>query len=114
VSIIHPTASFGAVSLIFPIPNDSGGPRGANSGSSGYRKTRKSLISSGFSDTYPSTPFLRVRVVDQPVVQRGWLVVDDIQIPSVYELFHFLKRESSVALEEVAVRTAFFPPDQSG
>jgi hypothetical protein len=52
--------------------------------------------------------------VDQPVVQRGWLVVDDIQIPSVYELFHFLKRESSVALEEVAVRTAFFPPDQSG
>jgi len=38
----------------------------------------------------------------------GWLVVDDIQIPSVYELVHFLKRESSVALEEVAVRTAFF------
>jgi hypothetical protein len=34
--------------------------------------------------------------------------VDDIQIPSVYELFHFLKRESSVTLEEVAVRTAFF------
>jgi hypothetical protein len=32
----------------------------------------------------------------------------DIQIPSVYDLFHFLKRESSVALEEVAVRTAFF------
>ncbi len=38
----------------------------------------------------------------------GWLVVDDIQIPSVYELFHFLRGESSVALEEVAVRTAFF------
>lgn len=38
----------------------------------------------------------------------GWLIVDDIQIPSVYELFHFLKREPSVALEEVAVRTAFF------
>ena len=38
----------------------------------------------------------------------GWLVVDDIQIPSVYELFCFLKRESSVAMEEVAVRTAFF------
>jgi len=38
----------------------------------------------------------------------GWLVVDDIQIPSVYELFHFLKKESSVVLEEVAVRTAFF------
>jgi hypothetical protein len=38
----------------------------------------------------------------------GWLVVDDIQIPSVYELFRFLKLEPSVALEEVAVRTAFF------
>jgi len=38
----------------------------------------------------------------------GWLVVDDIQIPSVYGLFHFLKSESSMVLEEVAVRTAFF------
>ena len=38
----------------------------------------------------------------------GWLVMDDIQIPSVYELFQFLKAESSVVLEEVAVRTAFF------
>jgi precorrin-6B methylase 2 len=38
----------------------------------------------------------------------GWLVVDDIQIPSVHELFRFLKRESQVTLEEVVVRTAFF------
>ncbi len=38
----------------------------------------------------------------------GWLVVDDIQIPSVYELFRFLEKESSVVLEEIAVRTAFF------
>ena len=38
----------------------------------------------------------------------GWLVLDDIQIPSVYELFRFLERESAVVLEEVAVRTAFF------
>ena len=38
----------------------------------------------------------------------GWLVMDDIQIPSVYELFHFLERESAVALEEVVLRTAFF------
>lgn len=38
----------------------------------------------------------------------GWLVVDDIQIPSVYELFTFLKQESSLVLEEIAVRTAFF------
>lgn len=38
----------------------------------------------------------------------GWLVVDDIQIPSVYELFRFLRKESCVALEEVAIRTAFF------
>jgi precorrin-6B methylase 2 len=45
--------------------------------------------------------FPRVRV-------GGWLVIDDLQIPSVYELFRFLKKESSVALEEVTVRTAFF------
>lgn len=45
--------------------------------------------------------FPRVRV-------GGWLVLDDIQIPSVYALFDFLKRESSVTLEEVVVRTAFF------
>lgn len=38
----------------------------------------------------------------------GWLVMDDIQIPSVYGLFHFLKGEPSVMLEEVVVRTAFF------
>ncbi len=38
----------------------------------------------------------------------GWLVVDDIQIPSVHELFRFLKKESSLALEEVCGRTAFF------
>jgi precorrin-6B methylase 2 len=38
----------------------------------------------------------------------GWLVVDDIQIPSVHDLFRFLSRESTVALEEVIVRTAFF------
>lgn len=38
----------------------------------------------------------------------GWLVVDDIQIPSVHELFLFLRKEPSVTLEEVVVRTAFF------
>jgi precorrin-6B methylase 2 len=38
----------------------------------------------------------------------GWLVIDDIQIPSVYELFAFLKMEPSVVLEEVRFRTAFF------
>ncbi len=32
---------------------------GAQSGPSGHRRTRKCLISSSFSDTYPSTPFLR-------------------------------------------------------
>ncbi len=45
--------------------------------------------------------FPRIRV-------GGWIVLDDIQIPSVYELFGFLTKESSVALEEVIVRTAFF------
>jgi precorrin-6B methylase 2 len=38
----------------------------------------------------------------------GWLVMDDIQIPSVYELFQFLRKESPVVLEEVVMRTAFF------
>jgi len=38
----------------------------------------------------------------------GWLVVDDVQIPSVHELFDFLRKESSVVLEGVVVRTAFF------
>jgi len=38
----------------------------------------------------------------------GWLVLDDIQIPSVYELFQFLRQERGVVLEEVIVRTAFF------
>lgn len=38
----------------------------------------------------------------------GWLAIDDLQIPSVHELFRFLKHESSVTLEEVVLRTAFF------
>lgn len=38
----------------------------------------------------------------------GWLVLDDIQIPSVYELVRFLRKETSVALEEIVARTAFF------
>lgn len=38
----------------------------------------------------------------------GWIVLDDIQIPSVHALFQFLRAESSVLLEEVCVRTAFF------
>src|SRR5690349_19831067 len=38
----------------------------------------------------------------------GWLVLDDIQIPSVYELATFLKHEQGLTLEEVVVRTAFF------
>jgi|SRR5882724_12038515 len=45
--------------------------------------------------------FPRIRV-------GGWLVLDDIQIPSVHELFRFLTKESSIVLEEVVVRTAFF------
>jgi precorrin-6B methylase 2 len=38
----------------------------------------------------------------------GWLVIDDIQIPSVHDLFRFLREEPSFVLEEIAVRTAFF------
>jgi len=45
--------------------------------------------------------FSRIRV-------GGWLVLDDLQIPSVHELFQYLEKESFVVLEEVAARTAFF------
>lgn len=38
----------------------------------------------------------------------GWIALDDIQIPSVYQLFEFMRRETCLVLEEVAVRTAFF------
>lgn len=38
----------------------------------------------------------------------GWLVLDDLQIRSVHELFSFLRREPSMVLEEVVARTAFF------
>lgn len=38
----------------------------------------------------------------------GWLVLDDIQIPSVYQLVRFLRLEPFLVLEEIAVRTAFF------
>lgn len=49
--------------------------------------------------------FPRIRV-------GGWLALDDIQIPSVYELFRFLRMEKALVLEEVAVRTAFFRKTQ--
>jgi len=38
----------------------------------------------------------------------GWLALDDIQIPSVNELSQFLRKEPTVALEEVSGRTAIF------
>ncbi len=38
----------------------------------------------------------------------GWLVLDDLQIPSVHELFRFLRQEPTVGLDEIAGRTAFF------
>ena len=44
----------------------------------------------------------------------GWLVLDDLQIPSVYELFKFVKSSSEVVLEEVVGRTAFFRRTQPG
>ena len=56
---------------------------------------------------YP-LPQLEFAYLFPHVRMGGWLVVDDIQIPSVHELFRFLKQEPSVVLEEVAVRTAFF------
>ncbi len=56
---------------------------------------------------YP-LPQIEYAILFPQIRLGGWLVLDDIQIPSVYELFRFLRKESSVALEEVAVRTAFF------
>jgi hypothetical protein len=44
----------------------------------------------------------------------GWLVLDDLQIPSVHELFKFVKSSGAVALEEVVGRTAFFRRTQPG
>jgi precorrin-6B methylase 2 len=38
----------------------------------------------------------------------GWLIIDDLQIPSVHELFRFLKQEPGLDLAEVVARTAFF------
>ena len=55
-SIVHPTAPIGAVCLIFPSRATPAAQEGANSGSSGYVRTWKCLISSGFSDTSPSPP----------------------------------------------------------
>jgi hypothetical protein len=40
--------------------------------------------------------------------EGGWIVIDDIQIPAVHELFQFLRSDPQVVLEEVAVRTAVF------
>ncbi len=38
----------------------------------------------------------------------GWIVLDDIQIPAVHQLFRFMTKEPSLLLEEVKIRTAFF------
>jgi hypothetical protein len=56
---------------------------------------------------YP-LPQLEFAYLFPQVREGGWLALDDVQIPSVYELFQFMRRESSMVLEEVAVRTAFF------
>jgi hypothetical protein len=41
-------------------------------------------------------------------------VLDDLQIPSVHELFKFVKSSGEVVLEEVVGRTAFFRRTQPG
>jgi Methyltransferase domain len=56
---------------------------------------------------YP-LPQLEFAYLFPQVRAGGWMVLDDLQIPSVYELARFLRKESSMVLEEVAVRTAFF------
>jgi len=56
---------------------------------------------------YP-LPQLEFAYLFPQIKEGGWLVLDDVQIPSVHELVRFLRKESSMVLEEVAVRTAFF------
>ncbi len=81
-------------------------------------ETRRTLPSHVFTDrldlvlldgphAYP-LPQLEFVYLFPQVKVGGWMVLDDIQIPSVHELFRFMKMESSVVLEEVVVRTAFF------
>ena len=96
-------------------------------GRAGLRKERVVFVEGETKDTLPRYSFedkLDLVLLDGPhayplpqiefaylfphIRQGGWLVLDDLQIPSVYELFGFLRKEPSVALEEVAVRTAFF------
>ena len=91
------------------------------------RKDKVVFVEGEAKDTLPGYQFeekLDIALLDGPhayplpqiefaylfphIRQGGWLVLDDLQIPSVYELFRFLRKESSMALEEVAVRTAFF------
>src|SRR5450432_2818604 len=96
-------------------------------GRAGLRKEKVVFVEGETKDTLPGYRFedkLDLVLLDGPhayplpqiefvylfphIRQGGWLVLDDLQIPSVYELFGFLRKEPSVALEEVAVRTAFF------
>lgn len=56
---------------------------------------------------YPQ-PQMEFLYLFQNLEPGGWLVLDDIQIRSVHELFSFLKGERLVLLDEVAGRTAFF------
>jgi hypothetical protein len=56
---------------------------------------------------YP-LPQLEFAYLFPRIREGGWVVLDDVQIPSVHELVRFLRLESSIVLEEVAVRTAFF------
>jgi precorrin-6B methylase 2 len=74
----------------------------------GYRfETELDLVLLDGPHAYP-LPQLEFTYLFPQLKVGGWLVMDDIQIPSVYELFRFLKQEKSVELEEVVVRTAFF------
>src|SRR3984957_3942723 len=56
---------------------------------------------------YP-LPQLEFAYLFPHIKEGGWLALDDVQIPSVHELVRFLRMESSLVLEEVVVRTAFF------
>ncbi|MDD2239697.1 MAG: class I SAM-dependent methyltransferase [Kiritimatiellae bacterium] len=53
-------------------------------------------------------PHLEYYYVYPHLAEGGVLIVDDIDIPSIYDMYRFLKRDDMFALIEVVHTTAFF------
>lgn len=71
-----------------------------------FRKPLDCILLDG-PHAYPQPQMEFVHLFEH-LAPGGWLVLDDLQIPSVHQLHTFLQRESFIALEEVVVRTAFY------